>query len=109
MLGESHSLTLGMIPALLLLVVPVKLAAAMVGAGRQQWGWCLAGVVGSALLGILLFKLAGSGLLGMGLGFFGMLLVYQRLLLTSLPGAFALTVLAFFIQLGMVQFLFSLS
>lgn len=109
MLGETHSLTLGMIPALALMVIPVKLAGAMVGAGRHGWGWCAASVLGSALAALLLYKLAGSGLLGLGLGFFGMLLVYQKLMLTSLPGAFALTVLAFFIQLGMMQFLFSFS
>ena len=105
MAAGSHSIVLSAITVFALAIIPVKIAASIVGAGRQTIPWCIASVIAATLASIILYKVCGGGFIGIILALFGMLQAYKIMLQTSFSGAVVLSVLAFFIQLGTLQLL----
>lgn len=106
--AASNSIVLSAVTVFALAIIPVKIAASIVGAGRQTIPWCIASVLAATLASFLLYKICGGGFIGIILALFGMLQTYKILLQTSFAGAIGLSVLALLIQVGTLQFLGSL-
>ena len=84
-------------------VLPVKWAASFVGAGKDSFGSCaLAVIIGSVVAGVL-FNIAGGSLPGLALAFLGVVITYKFILLTTIGGAFGLTVVALLLQIAVIS------
>ena len=103
MLGNIGSLIL----LALLTVVPVKLAAGFVGAGRDNWLIATLAVVVGTVAAVLGYKFAGGNIPGFGVAFLALVASYAIILKTSIGSAFALAFVALFIQIAIAMALAS--
>lgn len=102
---STSSLLLGLAVIFVITTVPVKIAAAFVGASRQSLPACAVAVLVAGTLAYFGYSLLGGSILGLIAAFFATALGFWLVLRPSPGGAFGLTFVAMVLQVALIQML----